>query len=74
LTGNITGAPLRVEGVKGGALSFDGVDDRVIVDYNESLLLDKYTVSLWLYPQRNSGAGFTGVFGRSGKELCHHVR
>jgi hypothetical protein len=67
LDGNILGAPQRVAGVKGGAFSFDGIDDRIIVDFNESLLLDKYSVSLWIYPQRNSNVDFTGLFGRSGR-------
>ena len=43
------------------------MNDRIKVDFSDNLLLDKYTVSLWLKPNRNSGQDFTGVFGRNGR-------
>ena len=67
LDGNITGQPVRVSGIKNGAFAFDGIDDRIIVNFSNNLLLDKYTVSLWLYPKRNTGSDFSCLFGRSGR-------
>ena len=69
LNGTIDGNPQRVTGVKGGAFAFDGNDDRIFVGNNSGLELGQYTVSLWIYPEKND-EGFTGVFGRSGRNYC----
>ena len=66
LNGTISGSPLRIAGVKGGAFKFDGNDDRIVISNNSALELDKYTVSMWIYPEKND-EGFTGVFGRNGR-------
>lgn len=52
-TGTLSG-PTRVTGrVGAGALSFDGVDDRVIVSGTSALtsLANNFTVSFWAYPR-----------------------
>ena len=66
LNGNIFGSPERKAGVKGGAFYFDGNDDRIVISNNSALELDKYTVSMWIYPEKND-EGFTGIFGRNGR-------
>jgi len=45
--GTINGATF-VQGISGQALSFDGVDDMVVVPHSPSLSLDKYTVEAWV--------------------------
>ncbi|MDG0963632.1 MAG: putative Ig domain-containing protein, partial [Opitutales bacterium] len=66
LNGTISGSPLRIAGVKEGAFKFDGNDDRIVISNNSALELDKYTVSMWIYPEKND-EDFTGVFGRNGR-------
>ena len=69
LDGTITGSPARVPGMIGNAFRFDGNDDRVVIPNNAALHLDKYTVSFWVYPERNN-EGFTGLFGRQGRNYA----
>ena len=65
LNGVISGSPERRAGKKGGAFYFDGVDDKITIDYNESLAIDEYTVAMWYFPERNNNHGWwTGLFGR----------
>jgi hypothetical protein len=66
LHATIGGAPIRLNGVRNGAFHFDGNDDRVFMSYDAKLALSKYTVSLWIYPERNNEA-WTGLFGREGR-------
>ena len=63
LDGNINDHPERRSGVKGGAFYFDGVDDKIVIPYEDSLKLDQYTVSFWYFPERNN-VDYTGLFGR----------
>ena len=46
-------------GQVGGALSFDGVDDMVVVPHSSSLSLDKFTLAAWVkkYPNPNVTVG-----------------
>ena len=48
---------------------FDGEDDRIVINYNSALELGQYTVSLWIYPEKND-EGFTGIFGRNGRNFA----
>ena len=63
LNGNISGNPERRAGKKGGAFYFDGDDDKITIDYHDSLTVDEYTVALWYFPERNN-EWWTGLFGR----------
>ncbi|HAW98692.1 MAG TPA: hypothetical protein DCX67_09175, partial [Opitutae bacterium] len=63
LHATIVGSPQRLPGVRDGAFYFDGNDDRAFVPYDSKLALNAYTVSLWVYPERNN-EGWTGIFGR----------
>lgn len=45
--GTINGATF-VQGISGQALSFDGVDDMVVVPHSPSLSLDKFTMEAWI--------------------------
>ena len=50
-TGTLLNGPTWTTGRHGGALLFDGVDDRVIVSDSNSLdLTSKATLSAWVYP------------------------
>ena len=63
LNGNISGNPERRAGKKGGAFYFDGDDDKITIPYNNALVIDEYTVSMWYFPERNNEI-WTGLFGR----------
>ena len=54
LNGNISGNPERRAGKKGGAFYFDGDDDKITIPYNNALVIDEYTVSMWYFPERNN--------------------
>ena len=69
LDGTITGSPARVPGMIGNAFRFDGNDDRVVIPNNSAMHLEKYTVSFWVYPEKNN-EGNTGLFGRGGRNYA----
>ncbi len=50
--GTINGATF-VQGISGQALSFDGVDDMVVVPHSSSLSLEKYTMEAWIKRYQN---------------------
>ncbi len=50
--GTINGAAF-VQGISGQALSFNGVDDMVVVPHSPSLSLDKYTLEAWIKRDQN---------------------
>jgi len=50
--GTINGATF-VQGISGQALSFDGVDDMVVVPHSPSLSLEKYTMEAWIKRNQN---------------------
>ena len=70
LNGTIDGSPQRLAGVRGGAFYFDGSDDRVFLPYDPKMALDKYSVSFWIYPERNISDSWTGLFGRAGRNYA----
>ena len=70
LNGTIGGSPQRLAGVRGGAFYFDGSDDRVFLPYDPKMALDKYSVSFWIYPERNISDSWTGLFGRAGRNYA----
>jgi hypothetical protein len=69
LNGVISGNPLRVPGRKGNAFYFDGIDDKIVVSNSAVLQLDRYSVSFWIYPERNDES-YTGLFGRNGRNYA----
>jgi hypothetical protein len=76
-TGRISGAK-RTRGRHGGALSFDGINDRVTVPDAKALDLDHLTLEAWLRPRRGGSQGAVLVKGRayrlfSGRRLTAHV-
>jgi len=56
--GTINGATF-VQGVSGQALSFDGVDDMVVVPHSSSLSLENYTMEAWIKRNQNNESGIT---------------
>ena len=64
LDGDIYGNPERRAGKKGGAFYFDGNDDHIIIPYSAELAVEKYSISLWYYPER-SDLEFAQVLGRN---------
>ncbi len=54
--GTINGATF-VQGISGQALSFDGVDDMVVVPHSSSLSLEKYTLEAWIKKDQHSEFG-----------------
>ncbi len=54
--GTINGATF-VQGISGQALSFDGVDDMVVVPHSPSLSLEKYTMEAWIKRDLNEEFG-----------------
>jgi hypothetical protein len=63
INGVISGNPARVPGKVGTSFQFDGTDDKVVVPFNSSMLIDKYTVSLWVRPETNNES-WTFLAGR----------
>ena len=63
LNGVISGGPARVEGKVGSAIQFDGDDDKVVVPFDPVMLINKYTVSLWVRPETND-EDYTFLVGR----------
>ncbi|MFH1430970.1 MAG: hypothetical protein ABIG37_00690, partial [Nanoarchaeota archaeon] len=67
-TGTLVNNPIWVNGVKGKALKFDGVDDKVILDDGSEWDLGAYytnfTISNWVkfdsFPTGGKMAGFIG--------------
>ncbi len=66
-TGVLTNGPTWVEGKRGSALSFDGVDDSVSCGTDSSLnIAESMTASAWIYP-KTLGEGIAGhIVGRGG--------
>ena len=56
--GNLTGGPTWATGRIGGALSFDGVDDYVIMPATTDLDLMKLSISTWVYSTNFDQNGF----------------
>jgi N-acetylneuraminic acid mutarotase len=56
--GNLTGGPTWATGKIGGALSFDGVDDYVIMPATTDLDLMKLSISTWVYSTNFDQNGF----------------
>jgi hypothetical protein len=63
MNGVISGSPARVEGKVGSAIQFDGNDDKVVVPFDPVMLINQYTVSLWVRPETNDEA-WTFLVGR----------
>jgi hypothetical protein len=63
MNGVISGSPTRVEGKVGSAIQFDGNDDKVVVPFDPVMLINQYTVSLWVRPETNDEA-WTFLVGR----------
>lgn len=60
--GDVLGDPEWVDGHFGGALEFDGVEDEVVVPYNEALNPETFTVCLWANVEPGSaGAHRAGI-------------
>ncbi|MCX9024919.1 MAG: PGF-CTERM sorting domain-containing protein [Candidatus Methanoperedens sp.] len=53
--GTINGATF-VQGISGQALSFNGVDNMVVVPHSPSLSLEKYTLEAWIKKDQNRGS------------------
>lgn len=58
--GTISGATF-VQGISGQALSFDGVDDMVVVPHSSSLSLEKYTMEAWIKRDQNRESGIHNI-------------
>jgi N-acetylneuraminic acid mutarotase len=56
--GNLTGGPTWATGKIGGALSFDGVDDYVLIPATTDLDLMRLTISTWVYSTNFDHNGF----------------
>ncbi|MCZ7384419.1 MAG: LamG domain-containing protein, partial [Candidatus Methanoperedens sp.] len=54
--GTINGATF-VQGISGQALSFDGVDDMVVVPHSSTLSLEKFTMEAWIKRYQNREFG-----------------
>jgi len=54
--GTLTNGPTWTDGKKGGALSFDGVDDYVDCGNDESLRPDTYTIEGWVKTTDSNGS------------------
>ncbi len=46
--GTLIGAPKRTKGYFGGALAFDGVDDKVVVPYHPALNQETFSICFWV--------------------------
>ncbi len=58
--GTIYGATF-VQGISGQALSFNGVDNMVVVPHSPSLSLEKYTLEAWIKKDQHSEFGITNA-------------
>ncbi len=56
--GNLTGGPTWTTGKIGGALSFDGVDDYVLIPATSDLDLQTLSISAWVYSSNYVQDGF----------------
>ena len=63
VNGVITGSPNRVPGKVGTSFQFDGNDDKVVVPFDNCMLIDQYTLSLWARPETNDES-WTFLAGR----------
>lgn len=74
--GMIGGTPLNVKGIKGSALSFDGVKDLIVVQSSRrsggvsDVYKSDYTLALWFkplsQPQSGEGIGFSCILVKAG--------
>ncbi|UCE46919.1 MAG: hypothetical protein JSW47_15070, partial [Phycisphaerales bacterium] len=74
--GTIYGAPALVEGVSGGALLLDGVDDHIVVGPVDISGADPRTIAGWgkadiiSMTGRSTVLGFTGATGGANEDFC----
>ena len=54
---------MRVAGKVGSSIQFDGTDDKVVVPFDPVMLINQYTLSLWVRPETNDEA-WTFLAGR----------
>ncbi len=56
--GTLSGDPMIINGMKGNAMYFDGIDDQVVIDDENSLDTDSsMTIALWIMPDSVSPGG-----------------
>jgi hypothetical protein len=76
-TGNANTSAHHESGQVGGALSFDGVDDYILVSDSDSISVGNsdYTICAWIYPDTVSGLHgiVTKVKNGSGKEYAFSI-
>jgi hypothetical protein len=56
--GTLSGDPMIINGMKGNAMYFDGIDDQVVIDDENNLDTDSsMTIALWIMPDSVSPGG-----------------
>ena len=56
--GTFSGNPIFIDGMKGSALYFDGIDDQIVIDDENSLDTDSsMTIALWIMPDSVNPGG-----------------
>ncbi len=71
--GTLNGNPQCVDGVKGKAFSFDGVDDFIDIPYPKSLVGNpSFTVSFWMKYEPQSRRQWIMLFGKPGVSTSEH--
>lgn len=55
--GTLANGPVWTTGIVDGALSFDGLDDMIVVPHSSSLSLEKFTIEAWIKRYQNREFG-----------------
>ena len=76
--GQLIGGPQWVNGILGGALQFDGVDDYVEVPHDARLIptTGKATVAVWINAERHTGPGgsnWQGILAKGGAPRLYNL-